>query len=355
MGIKSLHKFFKKKCPTIYNNINLSILSYKIIAIDISLYLYKYKFTMGDHWLSAFIKLILTLRKNNIHCVFIYDGKAPIDKQLTQEKRTNRTQTIKDKVDFITNDIDKFHKEGIITDLLSNIYEKNNHKKLLKSNNCNNIIKYITLIHLPKLKNQLISISSDDIQITKKLFDILGVPYITAPSEAEKMCSLLCKQGLVDCVLSEDTDVIAYRAPIFLTKLNTYNETCEMIVLEEVLNELDFDENMLLDFCIMCGTDYNSNIFRIGPNKAYTLITNNYSIDELPENIDKTVLKHQRVRELFSYDNIDNIDIPYCKEPDFEKLEDFIIDNNISLKMCIEDIRKIFVIQEDIILIEDGI
>ena len=52
----------------------------KKIAIDISLYMCKYKAIYGDNWLYAFLKLISSLRKNEIHCVFIYDNGAPPEK-----------------------------------------------------------------------------------------------------------------------------------------------------------------------------------------------------------------------------------------------------------------------------------
>ena len=36
-------------------------------------------------WIPGFIDLVATLRKNEVHCVFIYDTKAPIEKKLERE------------------------------------------------------------------------------------------------------------------------------------------------------------------------------------------------------------------------------------------------------------------------------
>ena len=120
-----------------------------------------------------------------------------------------------------------------------------------------------------KEKKNKITINSENFEKAKQLFDILKIPYIIAPDEAEKLCSKLCIQGIVSAVLSEDTDVIAYGSPLFFTKINTFNETVVVLSNNNIRNVLNLTQNQLLEFCIMCGTDYNNNIPNIGPAKAY--------------------------------------------------------------------------------------
>jgi len=65
MGIKSLHKFLRNKCPEIYKTIHLSELAYKKVAVDVSLFMFKYKAISGDKWLHSFINLMsISCRKN---------------------------------------------------------------------------------------------------------------------------------------------------------------------------------------------------------------------------------------------------------------------------------------------------
>ena len=75
-----MNKFLKRHCPNVFVENDLGNYAYKKIAIDISLYIFKYKAIFRERWLDAFINLICCLRRNNIHCVFIYDGKAPKEK-----------------------------------------------------------------------------------------------------------------------------------------------------------------------------------------------------------------------------------------------------------------------------------
>jgi 5'-3' exonuclease len=57
-----------------------------------------------------------------------------------------------------------------------------------------------------------------------------------------------------------------------LSKLNVSDGTCVRVNYSEVLERIGLDSDSFLDFCIMCGTDYNKNINLIGPVKAVKLL-----------------------------------------------------------------------------------
>ena len=89
MGIKHLNKFFKENASESTKLISLSELSGKKIAVDISIYLYRY---IADNSLidSMYLMLIL-FRTNNITPVFIFDGKPPEEKKdLLQKRKTDK-------------------------------------------------------------------------------------------------------------------------------------------------------------------------------------------------------------------------------------------------------------------------
>ena len=137
MGIKNLHKLFEKYCPNIYNTVNLDIFAYKKIAIDISLYLFKYKTIFGESWLTAFVNLIICLRKNDVHCIFIYDGKSPPEKQQEKDARKASRDTLEDKMSSLEFSIDMYYNTGEIDDLLKNICITKTHKLLKGIENTN--------------------------------------------------------------------------------------------------------------------------------------------------------------------------------------------------------------------------
>ena len=49
-----------------------------------------------------------------------------------------------------------------------------------------------------------------------KMLMLMGVPVILAPGEAEAQCSLMCKDGIVDAVGTEDMDALTFGASILL-------------------------------------------------------------------------------------------------------------------------------------------
>lgn len=56
------------------------------------------------------------------------------------------------------------------------------------------------------------------IRLSKKLLKLFGVPFHTAPGEAEAECALLNREGIVDAVLSEDVDTLMFGAKTILRK-----------------------------------------------------------------------------------------------------------------------------------------
>ena len=359
MGINNLNKFLRNNCPCIYEKIHISEYSFKKVAIDVSLYLCKFKSICGDTWLSAFINLISCLRKNEVHCVFIYDSGCVPEKEKERAERSAQRAKLEEKVYKLEEAIEKFHLTCEIDQILIDLYNKRKKSKhlprLLRKPDTTTVdIPFVQEI-VTKMRGQILKISADDFKKTKQLFDILHVPYYDAPLEAETMCSDLCKRGLVDAVLSEDTDVLAYGAPVFLSKINTSDGTCIRIKYTALLEELELKDTEFLDLCIMCGTDYNKNIFRVGPEKAYKYIQKYSSIDNITLNttLDTKILNHVRGRELFTKYEQRDIKIPYCGSPDFNKLQEFVFKHNI--RVSVEGLKKAFLHQTTIIFEEDDI
>lgn len=333
MGIKNLNNLLRSKCPQIFRKIHLSKYAYKKIAIDVSLFLCKFKALYGDNWLASFINLTASLRKNDIHCVFIFDSGHPPEKINEKEERTIAREKNINRIDALENAIQKFDQSGEYDTILDAVYEKLEIKTFI--NNLHNNIHF-KMKHIKqkviKMKSNIFSIEKNDFLLIKELFDILKVSYFDAPLEAETMCADLCKRNLVDAVLTEDTDVLAYGCNVFLTKIDIINFTCVEIVHTEMLQALNLSYDQFLDLCIMCGTDYNKNIPKIGFETSYKYITLYKSIENIQQklNIDISILKHQDSRRLFKdYEKYAfDTEIPYNGFPDIDSLKSFIISNN---------------------------
>jgi len=339
MGIKNLNQFLRGKCPEIFVETHISEFAYKKLAIDISLYLHKFKAAAGDRWLQAFLNFVVCLRRNNVHCTFIYDGQAPPEKAIEQADRRESQQKLIENVQILEQELELYNITGEVGLSIQNLWEKKKsppETRLLSSKLSDGIDMKWVQSKIESKMSQIIHITENDILLTKNLFDILNVPYFTAPCEAEKLCSLLCKDGRVDAVLSEDTDILAYGCPIFLSKIDSKNDTVIMVEYTKVLSSLSLSSSQFLDLCIMSGTDYNKNIPKIGNVTSYKKILQYGSIEELEkkENLDTSILNYIRVRELFTQFKDDGITkISFCGIPKYEDLIQFSQLHNLHINI----------------------
>ena len=85
MGIRYLNNYLRSKCHNSIHVLNMSEISGKKIAVDISIYLYKYE---ADEMLLENMYLMLSIFRNyNVIPIFIFDGKPPTEKKELLNKR----------------------------------------------------------------------------------------------------------------------------------------------------------------------------------------------------------------------------------------------------------------------------
>ena len=345
MGVKGLNAIIKKYAPECMTELHISMYAYQKIAVDTSLYMFKYKVIFGDRWLTAFINLVGCLRKNNIHPVFVFDSKAPVEKEDEKKKRQEKRDKQQEKLDQLEASIQTYHDQGIVDDLLQEVYSKTVSDQLnrllggpTKASSFN--IRAVEE-EFNRMKSKVVSIADGDFKLLKELFSTLDIQHVQAPSEAEAYGSYLCSIGQVDAVLSEDTDVLAYGCPKFLVKLDAIRGTCIEMDINVMYEALGLTYSSFVDLCIMCGTDYNSNMKGIGPEKAYKLIKQYGSLDEIENaGYPTECLNYPRVRELYKFDLKNDAHIRFCGQPNWPELYKFFARNNI--RMGVDQIKRNF-------------
>lgn len=335
MGINNLNKILKKYSPNCFKTIKLSSLFGKKIAIDTSLYMYKYKVIFGEViWLRAFCNLICCMRKHNIHPIFIFDSQAPPEKLAEQQERRAQRQKLIDKLTQLEEDYKNYKDNGSITKNMLDICEGKGKQHRLLTKDLNIFREDIIINKIETLQKQTISINKEDFELVKKLFKVMKIPFYDAVSEAEALGAYLSREDKVEGVMTSDTDVLAYGTTNFFKDIDTSKETIVQINMENLLNELNMTQYQFRDMCIMCGTDYNKNIPKIGPIKSYTLMMEHKNIDEMQKQTQKdvSILKHHRVRELFTFDNdYFTRKIKCCGTVDINKLEKFLFKHNCNM------------------------
>jgi 5'-3' exonuclease len=347
MGIKNLSQFLKKR--EVYDTSDISILKYTKLGIDTPMFLFKFKGVTNpntNEWLGCFITFIHFLRKYDIHPIFVFEGKAPPEKVPVQEERREIRQKMVDKTNTIEEDLNSYEKNGVITPLLEEVWNKTkrNNKSLLTAKTLSKS-KFIEIDvireEIERRKRYEITVTNEDIANLKELFDIMGVSWIQSCGEAEADCVSLFYDDVIDYIVSEDTDVLAYHSSSKLkelkviTNFNTSNLTFTTISKNKVLSTLNISSESFRDFCIMCGTDYNKNIFRVGTETAYKFILKYGNLEGIP--LDTSVLNYTRVREIFEVTK--NLEIQnqvkWCRVPSKVFL------NNLALFIFNHSIKNI--------------
>lgn len=308
MGIKGLNTFIKRFCPECLSINKISKYNGKVFAIDASILLYKFRYMAHINetlYITGLLNRIYYYLNNNIIPVFVFDGIPPIEKKETLKKRSNVKDKIKSKIEVLESiDIDN----------------KNEDDKL-------NIKQEII-----KLTNQLVYVNKYHILECKKLLNLLGVPYVDAPDEAEKYCVFLYKKNIVDYVVSDDTDVLTFGGyKVIKTSIKNNIQEIDFNIL---LGKLEYSLDKFIDFCILSGCDYLTYVPNLGINTVYNLFKKYDNIEDIiklnkynfPDNYN-----YKNARKIFSefkY-NIDNIEFK-LNNINYKELELFL--SNLQIK-----------------------
>lgn len=137
-----------------------------------------------------------------------------------------------------------------------------------------------------KQERRLVRVSKEHNDEAKQLLELMGVPYLTAPTEAEAQCAELAKKGKVYAAASEDMDTLCYRTPYLLRHLTfseAKKEPIHEIDTETVLNGLGLTIEQFVDLGIMLGCDYCESIRGVGPVTALKLIKEHGSLEKIIE------------------------------------------------------------------------
>ena len=111
------------------------------------------------------------------------------------------------------------------------------------------------------------------------------VPYVVAPYEADSQLVYLEQKGIIEGILSEDSDLLVFGARRLLTKLDQYGE-CVMVQRDDftACREVSFVGWTDKDFrhmAILSGCDYLENLPKMGLKTAHSLLRKYKTLDRV--------------------------------------------------------------------------
>ncbi|KAM3084010.1 DNA repair protein rad2 [Clarireedia jacksonii] len=105
------------------------------------------------------------------------------------------------------------------------------------------------------------------------LLRLFGLPYITAPMEAEAQCAELVRLGLVDGVVTDDSDIFLFGGTRVYKNLFNSNKLVECYVASDLEKELSLSRDQLIAIAHLLGSDYTEGLPGIGPVTALEIIS----------------------------------------------------------------------------------
>ncbi|XP_049849949.1 uncharacterized protein LOC126320490 isoform X2 [Schistocerca gregaria] len=120
---------------------------------------------------------------------------------------------------------------------------------------------------------QNVDISEEMITQIKYLLRLFGIPYVQSPGEADAQCAALRILGLVDGIISDDSDILVFGGfPIFRHAF-LRGHSLDCYSLESIEDKLQLSQTDLIFLALLLGGDYADGIKGIGPVIALDIVT----------------------------------------------------------------------------------
>ena len=275
MGISNLLKILE----SIQTSRHLSYYKGKKVAVDGYCWLHKSIYLLSEQifhnphskrYLKYLNKRVDQLLRFNIIPIIVFDGDKLQMKKIEEEERQKRRNEV-------TMESLKLIRKG---------KEKEAQTKRLEGIDIN-----------PQMAYEFI-----------KLLKQKKVEYYVAPYEADVQLAYLSKINYVDCVITEDSDLLALGCKKVLYKLDL-DTNIGLEIETKNLNKCtkydfsEFDSDKFLTFCILSGCDYFK-IKGVGANNAYKIITNSPSYKKCIKTLCDNVNKKNKDSEKLEYDEL---------------------------------------------------
>ncbi|KAH8819184.1 DNA excision repair protein-like protein [Xylogone sp. PMI_703] len=105
------------------------------------------------------------------------------------------------------------------------------------------------------------------------LLRYFGLPYITAPMEAEAQCAELVHLGLVDGVVTDDSDIFLFGGTKVYKNMFNSNKFVECYLASDLEKELSLSREQLIALAQLLGSDYTEGLPGIGPVTAVEILS----------------------------------------------------------------------------------
>ena len=173
-------------------------------------------------------------------------------------------------------------------------------------------------------------LTGEMVEQSKRLLELLGIPWVQAPAEGEAQASAMARAGIAYAAASQDFDSLLFGSPRLVKNLAISGRRKlprkevfvdvqpEEIELEATLANLGITREQLVDMGLLIGTDFNEGVRGIGPKKALALIKKHGTLEGALAELKVDIESKDEVREIFLHPNVrEDVEIHF-RDPDPE-------------------------------------
>lgn len=133
---------------------------------------------------------------------------------------------------------------------------------------------------LKQLRNQQAKDRRDADEVTQtmvsecqQLLALFGLPYITAPMEAEAQCAELVHLGLVDGIVTDDSDIFLFGGTRVYKNMFNSAKFVECYLTSDLESEFGLTRQRLISIAQLLGSDYTEGLPGVGPVTALEILS----------------------------------------------------------------------------------
>lgn len=123
-----------------------------------------------------------------------------------------------------------------------------------------------------KEKRDSDEVTTEMIVEVQDLLSRFGIPYITAPMEAEAQCAELLSLKLVDGIITDDSDVFLFGGTKIYKNMFHERNYVEYYDSDSIMKNLGMDREIMIELAQLLGSDYTNGIKGMGPVSSVEII-----------------------------------------------------------------------------------
>jgi 5'-3' exonuclease len=249
MGVKGLYTYLKAYRHDIYTQ-TIPVKTPLRIGFDAMSMLYKYKSAYADMYPS-----LKELKEQGHQLVFIFDGKAPVEKEAEVKERRDARQ-------------DATQQAATLKEHLSTTTVSSREREILE-------------FSLARLEYQGWHMTREIRHSFQETLKGMDIPYVKAIQEADDVLVDLAGAGKLDVVVSTDMDFLLSGIQRLWIPFRKSYDGFEEILMSEVLQGEVLTQEALLDAGILCGVEPLRGRLSMNPATAFSWLRYYGSIEHI--------------------------------------------------------------------------